>query len=771
MLLLAGFCMLPTGEAGIATKTPTNGSSNPNSAPPPVSSYAVLPIKSYSNVTGEFDYVIGQSNSGYVVFGLWDDWNLPENFYRWNGGTLEQLQGNVGGEDWTLFAIGVNESGVTVGQDNSTESIYWPVGQQTPQVLISFPSVSRRTYDSNNLSSGLSFGSDPLYTFQMSAGGAAEAITDDGVIYGRSLFWVTHPYTIDLAGCECDILNPVTSNGCKWATTTSAPQFLIGLSASDFSLTTFTYQYTAENGAPVFFTAYQFMTGQTKSTNEVRMTRGGVVAGTITKPNFNWGYFIGTDPAASPEIPLQFYDLNSLGQMLGEKLDANNHRTGVYQIYDGKAAAYVPLPVPQSAVPFSFNAKGQFLGTPNGTALWTVDASGTATSNDLNQLIGSQTGDNSWVITKAFRIDDNGCITVTAHHPSDTTTDYLAMLVPMQIERRIADQTNYAPISTASPYPQNVVVAGQLMDLELVQSGTSLPITNIQWVIDGTTFKSYVANNSAGTLTQLASTDTANQTVQFFWADAGTKNVVCKFNIGSAQAQVSYKFTVVAPTAVSLTRPVTRGTVAIVSSGYYIDDPTTPALTSSQTGSGGINYTYTYTPISSTNTSYDVEMQVFQLITPGRSYQDATTQQIKNWTLNRQVVSVLDGGAIPYPSNPHSSTTLNARDTPSTTLVSSDSYFKVANETFDVWLMYRSLQGKSGSPVDTTSESAIDSTVSSAWVPLSHFTWSWSGEADRSGTNWVLKPGSDSSPQPTAEQPTSVQPQWTANSHNLDWTQ
>ena len=373
-------------------------------------------------------------------------------------------------------------------------------------------------------------------------------------------------------------------------------------------------------------------------------------------------------------------------------------------------------------------------------------------------------------------INDAGCIVGTATYTPNGTNDPTAagshgvLLAPITIQRRVADQTNYTAISTAQPYPQNVVVAGQLMDLKLVQSGTSFPITNIQWMIDGTTFKNYVANNSTGTLTQLAATDLnkTDQTVQFFWADTGQKKVVCKFDVGQSHAQTSFTFTVVAPTNAALTRPVTRGTVAVDPPGYFPNDSAF-YLTSSQTGTKGIQYTYTWTPIASSNDPYGVEMQVVQLWTPGRTYQDSS-QKIWKYTLNGQLIPVLDGGAFPYPSLHSSSTSVTGTDTPSAGLQISDTYFKV-NDTFDVWLLCRSLQGKPGTPVDTSTESSITSTVSSTWAPISHFTWTWSGEAAPSGTNMVLKPGSGSSPQPTAEQSSSIQPQWTANSATLQFTQ
>ena len=77
--------------------------------------------------------------------------------------------------------------------------------------------------------------------------------------------------------------------------------------------------------------------------------------------------------------------------------------------------------------------------------------------------------------------------------------------------------------------------------------------------------------------------------------------------------------------------------------------------------------------------------------------------------------------------------------------------------------MCRSFQG-------TPYTAANEYSISSAYVPVSHFIWTWKAGADPSGTGWVVQ----SAPTGTApqladaqsEQPTSVHPQWTANNED-----
>jgi len=374
-------------------------------------------------------------------------------------------------------------------------------------------------------------------------------------------------------------------------------------------------------------------------------------------------------------------------------------------------------------------------------------------------------------------IDDNGVITAIAT-PNATSQNpnpnqQIVQLAPIAIQRRIADQTNYAPLINSAPLGNNVVVAGQFIDLKLVDLSNTFPISNVQWVIDGTTFKSYTANNSAATLTQLASTDLTNQTVQFFWADSGKKNVVCKYNSGQNQEQASFTFTVVAPTNAKLTRPVSRALVT-TTGNYYFGEPNVILLHNGGASSdtvAGMTTTYTYTPIPSSSSSYPVDMEVVQLITPSRQVKIHTTQQVLQWSLNGTITQVLDG-QFPYVSYPHTSTTLTAHDSPGQPVDPFDDnnppstdQAKVNNETFDVWLMFRSLQGNPGVPVDPNNPS----TISACWVPLRHFTWTWSGEAGFSNGSWTNSAANASAPQPSADQPTSVQPQWSNNVNNLQF--
>jgi len=150
-------------------------------------------------------------------------------------------------------------------------------------------------------------------------------------------------------------------------------------------------------------------------------------------------------------------------------------------------------------------------------------------------------------------------------------------------------------------------------------------------------------------------------------------------------------------------------------------------------------------------------MEVCQLITPERQEKVQSTQQWISYTSGG--IPVLDR-IFPYYSHVHTSTTLQTGDGPGTGLTDSGAdVAKVTSETFDVWLMFRSQQG---SPGDA-------STLSSCWVPLSHFTWSWSGEADLVSGQWTNNPASSSTPQPTSDSSTNIQPQWTNNINNINW--
>jgi hypothetical protein len=184
--------------------------------------------------------------------------------------------------------------------------------------------------------------------------------------------------------------------------------------------------------------------------------------------------------------------------------------------------------------------------------------------------------------------------------------------------------------------------------------------------------------------------------------------------------------------------------------------------------------TYTYSAIPSSQNAYPVQMAIAQLITPGREVKVQSNQQIEHWSLNGVATRVLDG--FPFPANPKTSTTITSRDNPGTSMdpLTTDTnhpiaidHSKVTNETFDVWLMFRSLQPKPGMTIDPSNPD--ENAISSCWVPLSHFTWTWSGEATLVNGQWTNNPSSASTPQPSPEQPTSTQPQWTNNATDLHW--
>ena len=79
--------------------------------------------------------------------------------------------------------------------------------------------------------------------------------------------------------------------------------------------------------------------------------------------------------------------------------------------------------------------------------------------------------------------------------------------------------------------PTNTLLVGQLVDLQVSTKGGA-KLTKIKWTIPDKSFKDYSANNTTATLTRLKDKDRENTSIQFYWADAGDKEVQCEANDG-----------------------------------------------------------------------------------------------------------------------------------------------------------------------------------------------------------------------------------------------
>ena len=104
--------------------------------------------------------------------------------------------------------------------------------------------------------------------------------------------------------------------------------------------------------------------------------------------------------------------------------------------------------------------------------------------------------------------------------------------------------TRNAPAGTGS------LVIGQKVSLTIACSAGT--ISGITWTVPGQYVKNYVANDNAGTLTFLDSTDLSQATITFYWVQPGTYSVTVAFTLTkdgiATSCEKSISLVVVAPT-------------------------------------------------------------------------------------------------------------------------------------------------------------------------------------------------------------------------------
>jgi hypothetical protein len=267
----------------------------------------------------------------------------------------------------------------------------------------------------------------------------------------------------------------------------------------------------------------------------------------------------------------------------------------------------------------------------------------------------------------------------------------------------------------------------------------TLTVQEYEWILSGTTFKDYTANQKTGTLTQLAAGDKNQQTVRFYWADTGdNREVICRVKINNKWFEIKNKLDVKKPVATFTT---TLGTSALNATSDRI------GLFADADSSAGITYVGNVTVPSGFS---EGKWNWVQLVTPQRNFEEPSGQK-KKWSQN--VSQVLDTDypyePAPYTQHPGNAGAYNTNsshtdsDSPSSPLAG---YVKASttNESFVMYLMF------------------LPSGEQTRYVPLKKVNWSWSIAVTKAGATWSIDAGSANQSASAAAE-TDEHPTWSAN--------
>jgi hypothetical protein len=105
---------------------------------------------------------------------------------------------------------------------------------------------------------------------------------------------------------------------------------------------------------------------------------------------------------------------------------------------------------------------------------------------------------------------------------------------------------------------------GQRINLRVYVSSVPVGVyyNNFEWTLPDKTFKDYVPTSTTGTLTQMSAGDKQGVSCSFYFADAGSKNIVVNFQINGQPASLNTVIDVQAPIATM--DPATTGQMGMV---------------------------------------------------------------------------------------------------------------------------------------------------------------------------------------------------------------
>ena len=338
-------------------------------------------------------------------------------------------------------------------------------------------------------------------------------------------------------------------------------------------------------------------------------------------------------------------------------------------------------------------------------------------------------------MSKDFTYEGSTGPTVGEYELMGTSTD--GSPIPC-ITRREDGQTDYKELeedqSVANKTHADAVV-GQKMDLKVEVPGLpeGVTITGYQWTIPGVNFKSWTPNQTKAVLAPLAPGDRKNETIQFYWVDAGQKMVSCVATRSDGmEVSVTANFNVVAP---DVTFNHTPGTVQFAGTKFLaglgnVACPVGPGLPPATIG------LYNFATGNGTNWDGKVVMPAGW---PGGEWDftQIVTSNSQTFTLmNGEVNQTFHPAGPPSAANPDLDVEYpyrgqtfqtgpnfeNSGDSPFTNLVGLSALSR--RNDFIVTLMFR--------PPGTNSQ----------YVPTKSMAWFAKAVATNGAAGWVLNPAS-----------------------------
>jgi hypothetical protein len=297
---------------------------------------------------------------------------------------------------------------------------------------------------------------------------------------------------------------------------------------------------------------------------------------------------------------------------------------------------------------------------------------------------------------------------------SGTLTIAMGPVIQVTILRQPDSGGGYQAIAGANAN----ALPGQYIDLQAQVKPAGLAVT-YQWKIPQYVFASYTVGDNQATLTRVAEGAYNNQTIQFYWANAGNKQVSCQVTSGQKMCTGNATINVQAPT-IDFTANQT-GTSQITNN--YLLAGTWLTLFN-PTGRAGVNRAGIY---------FNCTVQVPAGFAQGKwQYGQVLTSTDtrtkvggakEHWSLNGTLV--LDD---PYPYGPASNPPYNTgamatsvNDSPGSQLDNTKVTAVGANDSFTMYVMFL----PPGAP------------GKSQWVPLKYINWGWKGSASWDGAKWV----------------------------------
>ena len=301
----------------------------------------------------------------------------------------------------------------------------------------------------------------------------------------------------------------------------------------------------------------------------------------------------------------------------------------------------------------------------------------------------------------------------------------------------------FEPITSAN----DTVLPGQLMDLKVEVDPSSYKMSRITWSIPGRVFKDFVADQSRGTFTSLATADISVEHIKFYWANGPlTLMIRCRAEINGQTYSATAKFKVSAP---SYTFKVKQGKAGFGSSATKIGLFGVPA---GITFTGSVQVPAGFGP---------GQWNWVQITWPSRT-QTRNDGVLERWIMNgkKYLDTTYPYEPSPYTSHPGSAgayttgaATQTNSDTPSTPLLSSYKRLSTDDEHFTTYLMF------------------LPEGPNSRYVPLAAMIWRYSVIATRSATaGWSVDAHSAKQ---SFQGPfkTRFHPEWADNAkdHMADW--